>query len=262
MQTPDITFNQNALYVFEGRILDSVKFTGINFNIGLKYNGEKLTAGLLARTPLSLGAKNEMTSTGAVYVNGNLIADRSGTILSPKINPPLTKYEMPMMLAGGFGYKVSENLLVALDLEYRGFSQSTVKVRDSLIISSTGDNVEFYTDLDPDTLVTMQWQDAFVVRLGGEYMFDTKYGRIPARCGFGYVPVPAASIELGDATSTQENLNFSFGSGIHWEQIYLDFSYTYTLRDDTYYDPVYQELIFFDQEYRNHTISMSFTGYF
>ncbi len=262
VQTEDITFNQNALYVFEGRIRDSVRFTGVNFNIGLKYNGEKLTAGLLVRTPLSLGAKNELTSTGAVYVNGNLIADRSGTFLSPKINPPLTKYEMPMMLAAGFGYKVSENLLVALDVEYRGFGSSTVKVRDSLIISSTGDNVEFFTDFDPDTLIEMQWQDAFIVRLGGEYMFSSGIGQIPLRGGFGYVPVPASSIELNNETSIQANLNVSAGTGIHWEQIYLDISYTYTLRDDKYYDPFYQESILIDQEYRNHTINISFTGYF
>jgi long-subunit fatty acid transport protein len=262
VQTPDITFNQNALYVFGGRVLDSIGFTGVNFNIGLKYNGDKLTAGLLMRTPLSLGAKNELTSTQTLYVNGNLIADRSGTVLSPKINPPLTKYEMPMMLAAGFGYKVSENLLVALDVEYRGFSNSTVKVRDSLIISSTGDNVEFYTDFDPDTLASMQWKNAFVVRVGGEYMFSTGFGQIPLRGGFGYVPVPASAIELNNGTSSQANLNFSVGSGIHWEQIYLDLSYTYTLRDDTFYDAFYQELVFIDREYRNHTINMSFTGYF
>lgn len=262
VQTEFVTFNQNALYVLEGRVLDSIGFTGVNFNIGLKYNGEKLTAGLLMRTPLSLGANNEMTSSQALYVNGNLITDRSGTMLSPKINPPHTKYEMPMMLAAGFGYKVAENLLVALDLEYRGFSSSTVKVRDSLIISSTGDNVEFFTDLDPDTLIQMQWKDAFVVRLGGEYMFSTDFGQIPLRGGFGYVPVPASSIELNNGTSTQANYNFSTGTGIHWDQIYLDISYTYTLRDDSFYDPFYQELVFVDREYRNHTINMSFTGYF
>ncbi|MDF1544332.1 MAG: hypothetical protein P1R58_04440 [bacterium] len=258
VQSRFIAANQAAEYVVRKDVIDTLKFSGVNFTLGLKYNKEKFTAGLIIRTPLSLGVGTERTLTTTVYVNGLERTDFRFSLLSPKIDPPLSKYELPLMIGIGGSYQVKENFLVAADLEMRQYSSTTVKFRDSLLIGASGNNTEFYTEFDPSQVEFMKWQDAIVVRLGGEYLKEMSFGTVPIRAGFGYVPVPPASIQTADGTTfsakTVANMDLSFGTGVHWEQIKLDLAYTYTIRD--------RDVFYIDYKYKNHRISFSFTGVF
>lgn len=267
------TFEQPALHVSSTRAIDSLKYSGLNFNIGLKYSGDKYFAGLLIRTPLALKVVADSTRISSVTANGNLIQDTL-TVLSPKINPHLTKYELPMMVGFGLGYKVKENFLLAFDAEYRPFSDATIKIRDSLRIEPSGDNVEFFTEYDPSELFTLvnrygtqvpiytfKWNNIITLRLGGEYVFDTKYGLVPVRAGFGYVPVPGSTIESPTSNKTSIAYKYSLGTGIHWSQILLDVSYTFYSRDFEL-NATNINSITGDFWYRNHQINVSFTGYF
>ncbi len=260
-----ISFGQSALHVLHIQDIDSIKFTGMNFTLGLKYNGDALSAGLLIRTPLALGTETEQTEISIITVNG-LDVDSPPTKLTPKIRPPLTKYELPLMIGAGLAYQATEQLLVALDLEYRGYANTNVKLRDELVFNASGNASEFFTVMSADTVSALNWQNVMIVRLGAEYLKETKFGTIPIRGGFGYVPVPAGDFTSGATTaSVTASYNFSFGSGIPWEQINLDFAYTYTKRDRI--APVSNDLftdvnLLSEYKFKNHHFSLSFTGYF
>ncbi len=267
------SFNQIALHESTTRAIDSLKYGGMNFNIGFKYTGEKYFAGFVVRTPLTLKITADSTLMTSTTVEGNLVQDTI-KILSPKINAHLTKYELPIMVGFGFGYKVNENFLLAFDAEYRPYSNATIKIRDSLQIEPSGDNTEYFTEYDPSELYAMvnrygsefpiytfKWNNIVTLRLGGEYVFDTKYGQVPVRAGFGYVPVPGSSVESLTNTETSVAYKYSLGTGIHWSQILFDVSYTFYSRDFSLDAPEIN-YISGDYWYRNHQLNVSFTGYF
>lgn len=264
----NISFNQPATHVLSSELIDSIRFSGLNFNIGLKYNGERTTAGLMIRTPMSIKAGAVSTLFRVINLNG--LPFDSIIILTPNIDPPLIKYNMPLMVGGGISHRIKDNFLVALDAEYRAYSNSNFKIRDSVLINAAGNNTEFFTDADADTVRTAMWLDGVVIRMGGEYMKKTGLGTIPIRAGFSYVPVPPASLDSTKAgekfadASIVANYNFSVGSGIYWEQIHLDAAYTYTTRsrDVVQFDLDSKENFVTDYEFKNHHFSLSFTGYF
>ena len=226
---------------------DTNKFSSINFTIGFKYNGDKLDAGLTIRTPFELSEKRQQAIFLVTKLN-NLISDpRTDTTFYGDI---LYKYEMPMMLGVGFGYHMTENLLVAADFEYRPFSGKKVKYRVSQTINPGGSNLEEFIIIDP------QWNNVFSIRVGSEYLKETSYGIIPIRFGLGYIPIPDPSVSLLGEMSTVVNYNVSGGTGIHWEQIKFDVAYSFTKADREF------GLLNGEYNYKNHHLDFTFTGVF
>ncbi len=255
------TFGQPALHVSHVRLLDSLEFSGLNVNFGFKYSGEKLSAGLLIRSPLSLKVSANSTIETILFVENIEVENASTVILTPKINPPLTKYNLPVMYGVGFAYQANKKLLLAMDAEYRGYGNTTIKIRDSLIIGASGNNTEFYTEHSPDTIPNFQWKNSIALRFGLEYMMNTKFGEVPLRAGLGYTPVPGALTAGYNTSKPQTIQSASLGTGIHWSQILLDLSYTFSKRDNEINLP---GMTSFQSNYyyRNHQINLSFTGYF
>ena len=232
-------------------LIDTNKFSGVNFNIGFKLNGDKLDAGLVVRTPFSLELKTGRSIYDFNIVNGLVESNGTDTTF---IDDIVTKYEMPLMIGFGVGYQASENLLLAFDAEYRGFGSTKIKFRDSLVIDPGGDNKEFLTEFDPD------YNNVILFHVGGEYKRVTSFGTIPLRLGFRYEPFPAPSLDFaGVNKSTPVAYSLSAGTGIHWEQIHFDWAYTYTTINK---DVNALNQAFFELQNRNHHLNMSFTGYF
>ncbi|MFQ6008783.1 MAG: OmpP1/FadL family transporter [Candidatus Zixiibacteriota bacterium] len=241
---------QHEVYVYTQDIIDSNKFSGFNFTVGLKLHSEKLDAGLIVRTPYSLNVKTGrsiffISRRGAPVPGAQLQVSFSDTTYYDNL---LTKYEMPIMLGAGIAYRPAENLLLAADAEFRSFSGAIIEVRDSLFIDPGGKNREYFTEIDPE------WNNVFTVRMGGEYLYKTDIGVIPVRAGFGYIPLPAPNIDMSEDTSTAAGYTLSVGTGIHWNQIYLDWAYSYSSSKWEYRT--------FDQKSRNHHFNFTFTGYF
>ena len=237
-------------------IIDTNKFSGYNATIGFKLKGEKLDAGLVVRTPFAMNIKTgrsfyRITNWGSLANGGTLlpVEDECDTTYYDDL---LAKYDIPLMVGAGVAYRVSENLLLAADAEYRHFSGGKVNMRDSLRIDPGGDNEEYFTKVDP------KWNNVFTVRLGGEYLHQTGIGLIPIRAGLGYVPVPSPNIDISGGTSTVVSYDFSLGTGIHWSQIYLDWAYTYSTADRETADP----FATVEEKNRNHHFNFTFTGYF
>jgi long-subunit fatty acid transport protein len=256
--------DQRGVSYEEHTVRDTAKFSGVNFTVGFKYNGDKWNAGLLVQTPFTLVANREVDSvriTTTRGTDGEFRVDAAKTDTLYRIDEK-TKYEIPLRFGLGTSYKPSEKWLLAADLEYQPFSGKQVLVLDSLYLDPGGDNEEFFTEIDPN------WNNVLKLRFGAEYLAEADFGTIPLRFGFGYNPLPAPSIDENQETSTSVDMNFSLGAGLHWEHIYLDFAYTYSSMDREVYRVGQQ---FENQtdypvtgtiENRHHQIQFAFTGYF
>ncbi len=243
--------------VLTTNIIDTNKFSGYNFTVGLKLNREKLDVGLVVRTPFSLSVKSgrsifSLGSHGGT--GGNMEVFYGDTTYYDNL---LTKYEIPLMVGAGIAYQASENLLIAMDAEYRSYGGAKIKICDSLLIDPGGNNQEYFTEINPE------WKNIFIARLGGEYLRHTGIGVIPLRAGLGYVPIPAPKEDVNGKKSTAAGYTFSLGTGIHWNQIHLDWAYTYSTLKRSKNDVVYGQIPYFaEQKSHNHHLNFTFTGYF
>jgi hypothetical protein len=241
---------QHELSIYTRDAIDTNKFSGYNFTVGLKLHADKLDAGLIVRTPFSLNVKTgrsiyEIVRQGAPIPSAQFQVIGSDTTYYDNL---LAKYDMPLMLAAGIAYRPAEDFLLAVDMEYRAFSGSKVNSRYLLEIDPGGKNTEYFDKIDPE------WNNVFTVRFGGEYLRQTDVGTIPVRAGFGYVPLPAPNVDLLGGTSTAAGYTLSLGTGIHWNQIHLDWAYTFAAAK--------REVGNFEQKSHNHHFNFTFTGYF
>jgi hypothetical protein len=250
MQTVTMTINNKTL--------DSAKFGGTNFTVGVRHSGEKLSAGLIIKTPFSLKYEHDMKLASTTAYNGLVNTQASYTIYTDNI---VQKYEIPLIIGAGIGYQFSDKLLGALDVEMRNYSGKMVKVRDSIKILPGGNSEEYYHDID------LEWNNSLVIRGGVEYLKETGnrlVPTIPLRAGLAYVPLPAASVDANGALKTATEIAMSVGSGIQWSQIHLDLAYTmssYTMEGwlGSSFDARMPHV---KEQARNHHFSATFTGYF
>ncbi len=227
-------------------LVDTIKYSGVNFTVGFKYNGEKTNAALTVRTPFKLKMEYDRLAYNIVYFNGIVFDGLTDTTY---YMDNLVKYDMPWIVGTGFAYKVKENWLVALDAEMRAFKGGKINVRQGLTINPGGDNIETYVEYDP------RWNNVFTVRMGTEYLKQTSLGTVPLRAGLGYVPTPEPNYDADGVASRANGYYGSLGTGIHWEQIHFDFAYSVYTIDVRYYDE-------YDYTNRNHHLNVSFTGVF
>ena len=244
-------FGQEADFVSNTQIVDTNKWSGLNLSLGGKIDGERLDLGLVIRTPFSL--KSNVTRSVFVVTTRNGLTFEDASDTTYFIDGQVL-YQMPLVIAGGVGFKLNETTTLALDAEFRNFGGSSAEIRDELIINPDGSNESFTTE---DT--TVEWNSVFTVRGGVEKFFDTDFGRVPVRAGASVVPFPnpittfdQTTLTIGESTPVQ--YNFSVGAGMWWSQIKFDMSYTYsTLTID---DGIGEN------RNRNHLFAFGFTGVF
>lgn len=246
--------------------LDSTKFSGVNFTFGFKLKKEDLSLGLVIRTPLDLKATRTTrleTATYLRYAQGDFGEIQHDIFYM--VNEA-TKYKLPLRIGTGIAWQASDQLLLALDAEYQRFAGGSVLMRDSIVLDPGGENQEYYREIDPD------WSDVFTVRTGAEYVYPTGIGDIPLRVGFGYIPTPGPGVTLNEqwesSYSTVSVKRFSLGVGIHWSQIKLDWSYSYSQAEREVaslarfgsFLPL--SAVEGDMKTVNHRFGMTFTGHF
>jgi long-chain fatty acid transport protein len=252
--------NQHVDYVRDSIEIDTSRYSGVNFTLGFRRDGERLDLGLVLRTPFTLKSKTGKSIYHLVTYGtpGHVATPQAQYSDTTFVDDFVTEVNMPLYIGAGVAYKPTEKSLLALDVEYRGFSGKTIKVRDSLRISPGGSNEEYFTEVNPN------WNNVFAVRVGGEYVLTTNSAiapRIPIRAGFGYVPTPVTKLEVPSeiqvlgTTNTNTAINVGVGAGIHWSQIYLDAAYMYTSSD-------YEDVSGVTLQSRNHQFNLMFTGYF
>ncbi len=243
------TVIQDAILDELVRVTDTNRFSGVNFTVGGLYEAESFTAGLSIRTPFTLDVEKNTVkdSLGRFLGSGGSVPYDS---LTQFTDDSLTQYDMPIMVGFGIGYQATEKLLVALDLEYRGYGSSEIRKRTSRVLNPGGSDIEEFVVIDPE------WRNVIAFRGGFEYMLETDFGRVPLRAGGGYTPLP-----LGDEFGNPNQVHISLGGGLQLAQLDLDFAYVYsTLNKDVIDNLV--GLVPAEQSNRDHRFQFQFTGYF
>jgi len=229
--------------------LDTNKISGVNFTLGLKYAGEKISSGLIVKTPFELKMDFDILIYNILMINDLVEDDGTDTIY---FMDNVTKYDMPWTVGLGLAYHASENFVVAADAELRAFKGGKIYVREDVTINPGGDNIETWIELDP------RWDNVFTLRLGSEYLWQTGIGTVPLRGGMGLCQMPDQNAWLAEDLSVERSTatcyHFSLGTGLHWEQIRFDASYLVST-----IDRVWGTL---DYTNRNHHLNLSFTGVF
>lgn len=249
-----VGFGQRVLLIIDSSVVDTISYSGVYLAGGLRYGGERFSAGLVIKAPHALKQTRDRTVNTRNTANGLEIADGTETY---HFDDELTELDQPLVVAAGIGYRLTERLLLAADAEYRAFSSGEVRVRDSLRLVPGDRDTEFYTAIDPN------WNDVLAFRFGAEYLWHTGgtiLPVVPVRAGFGYSPIPEPDImELDNSeakTASTAITSFSFGTGARWEQIHLDFAYVISSLDRE------DQILDYSSSNNNHTLSMMFTGYF
>jgi len=104
------------------------------------------------------------------------------------------KLTMPQSIGLGAGYRASDNLLLALDLEWVNWKNAFDQMTLSL---SNGDNANINRMLGNSGALSLafplDWKDSYCVRVGGEYRASSL---LTVRAGYAYGsnPVPASTI--------------------------------------------------------------------
>lgn len=212
-------------------IIDTLKYSGVNFTLGAKFEGGLVDFGIIVRTPFDLRSESDMKINFRTVENGLLQNVGSDTVY---IDDQLVKISIPWVIGFGGAMHPSEVLTIAADFEYRGFSGQQVKVRDSIYIRPGSENEEFYTIFDLDQFNT----SAF--RFGVEYLWHSPWESfpvIPIRAGFSSVSVPtnliSKDIEGVGYPGWDQSIQtkFHIGLGVKWSQIYLDAAFTHSTLD-------------------------------
>lgn len=138
------------------------KANGYGFNVGVYYQvNEKLSVGVDYRSQVKVKVKN---GSADFTVPAGLANYFPQTTFS-------TQIRLPQMLTIGFGYKVSDKLKLALDVNYVGW-----KSYDSLIIDFAQN-----TDKLADIHSARMYQNTFIYRVGAQYQLTSNWaGRLGA----------------------------------------------------------------------------------
>jgi len=256
---------------------DSTTSKGFGFTLGLLYKLNKsFSAGAVVRAPFKMKNNSDLMTWYNVTANGLYDATNSYSNL---INDSIAKQDMPLSVTVGFAFKPEENTYFTMDVNYQNYSSSKWYRTDSTYYRINGDREDFYSSY------SLEWKDAIGVGFGVEHSLVTKYGRIPLRAGFRVDKVPKPNkysivytpildsegqptdvygISSYEATGQQTSYGISFGSGIHWSQIGLDFAYSYTsgAETKTYVNIENYSFQMNSDKIKSHDVRVTFTGYF
>jgi long-subunit fatty acid transport protein len=234
------------------RVDDVINIKGYNFVGSLFFERDMFRVGVKVETPYELIYEHDLARHDTLYENGLPtfpIGDR-GLLYRGK-----TKLEMPWVVSGGASVTPTSNLVLSGDVEVRRFSDAPYSVErnqnDTLFIpdgsvyypyhceadtcsysafNSSGEREEVYDEFD------LGMRNSFQIRVGAEYTLKTSLGAIPIRAGGSVAKMQYTDVsnirrdeldqvqrgfKLGDRVT---RTSFSFGSGIHWRQIWLDFA--------------------------------------
>jgi len=254
MVHPTLPMYQRGTGLFHNSITDTTSFSGVYFTIGFKYTTEKLSAGLIIKTPHTLKQTTDMKLSVIRLFNG---IEQAGSGNVFHFDDNVTELDQPLVLGIGLGYNVLENLLMSADFEYRSYGGGMVNVRDSLELVPGGTNVEYFTEYNP------YWNSTMAFRFGSEYVWHTGsrlFPTVPLRVGFGFIQVPEPDVKVNTlgfpGFSTATMTRWSIGTGLRWEQIHLDVSYARTSLDQD--DVIWLQRSTSD----NGILNLTFTGYF
>ncbi len=242
-------------------------YSGANLTFGTMYKLNRFSLGAVIKTPFTLKEKIDAKLYTDVIEDGVLL--ETASILASPFFYTDRKWKMPLMIGVGGAYQLSA-LTLSADLEYRGYSKTEVTYRRNIAdpsdvqITSGGYVTNKWWGKEgntPPAVASLSWRNVTQFRIGGEYMVNTRYGKIPLRAGFRNDPQPytaqvdpsdiylrmdmyvsgsdtgysPAFIQSNNGTKQGSWINgniISLGTGVAWTQIKLDITFEYASYPD------------------------------
>ena len=171
-------------------------YSGFNAIIGAMYKYNKFSLGTVVKTPFTLKEENDVKLYTDIF-EGGVILETASILASPFFKTD-REWKMPLMIGVGGAYQLSA-LTLSADLEYRGYSKTEVTYRRN-IANPTDEEVTtggYITDkwwgkegVTPPLVSSLEWRNVTQFRIGGEYLINTKYGKVPLRLGYRNDPQP------------------------------------------------------------------------
>jgi hypothetical protein len=254
-------------------------YSGANFTLGVLYKYRDFRIGAIVKTPFKLQEKDDAQFLKDVIINGYTISNPDAISSRPVFPVEYKrKWEIPLTVGFGASYSI-KGLILSGDLELRNFSKAKLQYPSK------------WTDPNsPTATMDLDWNSMTQFRIGGEYVYKSKYGAIPVRAGFRNDPQvfsdlknvdmefvdydPQAGAELmnsADVISIISQTNgskvtgntFSLGTGIGWSQIKLDFTFEYSKYNTKMAGTILGRSFEIDKiEKKNSKFLVNFTGFF
>jgi len=189
------------------------KAQGYGFNAGIYFNPiEKLSIGLTYRSKVEMAVNDgDATFTVPEAVAANF---PNGKFKS--------KLPLPSVTTLGFGFKASDKLNFALDINYVGW-----KAYDTLSFDYENNTTSLI-----DTKSARMYKNTFAFRAGAQYKIDSHFA---ARLGLAYGITPVQNGYVTPETPDANRVNYTAGIGYETKHLKLDasFLFTHLKRTDT-----------------------------
>jgi long-subunit fatty acid transport protein len=280
---------------------DAQSYSGVGLMGSIMYRTDKFRLGASISAPHELVTEHDIKRADTLYIKSVRVPGRGTPATTPRPTLYLgkTKIEVPLTFGLGASVQVTPKFLLSGDVELRSTGSTKYFVRSEEPPATSADSLNLFTLPSSiyynDTTETsyydasgklveifnefeLGYESSMQVRLGAEYMLPTKYGTIPLRGGIRITQLPyrdASGIErdayqqvmegfvLGDKISRK---SYSFGSGIHWNQIWLDGVVEMNKEEQTQTGVSFYEGLQFNYETtRTKTVPsfmLTFTGFF
>lgn len=192
----------------EGSVaLDGEATTAFGYNVGLFYSpSTKIDIGLNYRSQVDMKVEDGSTE---------FIVPSSLAALFPEGNTFSATLPLPSVISGGLTYHVNENFEIGTQFDWVGWS--AYKSLD----------IDFKTNtpsLD-DSSSPRNYEDSWVIHLGGEYRLDTD---IQFRAGLYFDKTPVQDGYMTAETPDNDRIGFTGGLGYTFDdRIQLDLSFLY-----------------------------------
>lgn len=185
--------------------------TGFSFNAGVLYKAsEKVSLGLSYRSLANIEFEGDAVFT-EMQALASFFPGGSGK----------TELPMPADLRVGAAYTVNPNFIVEADFEYvfwSAYDELKLDIPDGPDFPLSGEPIQ------TSSVDKKNYKDAYLVRLGGEYMFE----KLAVRAGFVYDMSPVPDESLEPLLPDSDRLEGIIGLGYKFsENVRVDAAYQY-----------------------------------
>ena len=197
--------------------------TDVGYNLGLKWKPRPdLSFGVAYRSEITLnidGNANFLatTPTGNTLIGINAPTTDTRTRATSTASTTIT---LPDSLTLGVAWQPTDKWTLEFDAERTGWSSF-----NNLNIQFNSQQMSHFNN-NP---IPLNWKDVWAYKFGGQYALTKN---IDLRAGYMYDTNPIPDATLSPILPDSDRHSFSFGSGIHVDNVTIDMAYMYTYFED------------------------------
>ena len=197
--------------------------TNVGWNAGLKWKPRPdLSFGVAYRSEVALhidGSANFLATTPAGHTAIGINAPTADTRTRATSGASST-ITLPDSLTLGVAWQPTDKWTLEFDAERTGWSSF-----NNLLINFHNPQMSAFNN-NP---IPLSWKDVWAYKFGGQYALNKN---IDLRAGYMYDTNPIPDSTLGAILPDADRHSFSFGTGIHVNNVAIDMAYMYTYFTD------------------------------